>query len=249
MKEQLHTFPVIEAFKSEDECPFCSLHRQVEGKAIDFTLGGLGSYMQRDVRNETDRLGFCPSHMKMMFQYGNHLGNAIILQTYVQKLSEQFETDFAEFLPEKRSIIKKKKDDDGFAAVENLKKRQETCFVCERVNTTMDRYYETFFHLVRDAEFRALVEASKGFCYHHFVPLMEAAKRMLPNSQREWFYPTAVKLMQENVARVKSDLDWFIQKFDHRMKDMDWKNSKDALSRMMQKINGIYPAAPPYKEK
>ena len=53
--------------------------------------------------------------------------------------------------------------------------------------------------------------------------------------------------MQDNLARVQGDLDWFIEKFDYRNASADWKNSKDAVSRSMQKLRGGYPADPVYK--
>jgi hypothetical protein len=83
----------------------------------------------------------------------------------------------------------------------------------------------------------------------HFLRLMEEAKDNLPNDQREWFYPTVFQLMRENMARVKGDLDWFIEKFDYRNASADWKNSRDAVSRTMQKLQGIYPADPPFKSE
>ena len=99
-----------------------------------------------------------------------------------------------------------------------------------------------------DEEFRQKVEASKGCCMHHLVPLLEAAGEHLPNSQREWFYTTLLRLLQENVVRVKGDIDWFCGMFDYRQAGKDWKNSRDAVSRGMQKLRGIYPADPPYKQ-
>ena len=107
----------------------------------------------------------------------------------------------------------------------------------------------TFFVLLKDAEFRGVVESGKGFCMRHFARLLEAAREQLPNAQREWFYGTLLPLMRDNLARVQADLDWFIQKFDYRNAGADWKNSRDAVSRAMQKLRGIYPADPPYKEK
>ena len=56
-------------------------------------------------------------------------------------------------------------------------------------------------------------------------------------------------LMEENMARVEEDLTWLIDKFDYRNKDAEWKNSKDALQRSMQKLRGGYPADPVYKLK
>jgi hypothetical protein len=55
--------------------------------------------------------------------------------------------------------------------------------------------------------------------------------------------------MQENMARVKGDLDWFIAKFDYRNAGADWKNSKDAVSRSMQKLQGGHVADPIFRDE
>ena len=39
MKESIYTIPLMDAFHSEDECPFCFLERQIEEHSIDFVLG------------------------------------------------------------------------------------------------------------------------------------------------------------------------------------------------------------------
>ena len=39
MKESIHTIPLMDAFKAEDECPFCYLEREAEQHAISFALG------------------------------------------------------------------------------------------------------------------------------------------------------------------------------------------------------------------
>ena len=40
------------------------------------------------------------------------------------------------------------------------------------------------------------------------------------------------------MADLEDDLDWFIQKFDHRNMNEPWKNSKDALPRAMHALGG-----------
>ena len=55
--------------------------------------------------------------------------------------------------------------------------------------------------------------------------------------------------MLKNMERVSGDIDWFIEKYDYLNRDADWKQSKDAVQRGMQKIRGGYPADPPYKQK
>ena len=86
MKEQLYTIPLMDAFRAEDECPFCYIERNVEQNALDFVLGPQASYMQDHVRAETDQMGFCREHYQKMFTYGETLANALILDTRLQTL-------------------------------------------------------------------------------------------------------------------------------------------------------------------
>ena len=66
--------------------------------------------------------------------------------------------------------------------------------------------------------------------------------------QKEEFYPLMFRLMEESLQRVGGDIDWLVEKFDYRNQDADWKNSKDAIQREMQKLRGGYPADPPHKK-
>ena len=76
---------------------------------------------------------------------------------------------------------------------------------------------------------------------------MEHARTELPNGQLEWFYTTVLSLMEENLARVKGDIDWFVEKHDYRRAGDPWKNSVDAVPRGMQKLIGGHPGDKPYK--
>ena len=62
MKEKLYTIPVNDAFASSCECPICTMYKTLEDNSIEYTMGP--SYMEDDVRSETDRLGFCDKHIK-----------------------------------------------------------------------------------------------------------------------------------------------------------------------------------------
>ncbi|MBO5317986.1 MAG: hypothetical protein J6A74_06045 [Oscillospiraceae bacterium] len=248
MKEQIDTIPVNEAYEAGDECPFCYLERQAERRSIRYALGPGASYMEPDVRAVTDSKGFCRQHFKKLFDYGNSLGNALVMQTYFVGLLKELEAQTEEFsLPSKRGVLSKKPVEET-ELLRWAKEKNGSCFLCDRIDYHMERYYNTFFHLIKDGEFREKVEHSKGFCMHHFAALLEAARQKLPNAQREWFYETVCRLMKENLARVQGDLDWFIAKFDYRNAGADWKNSKDAVSRSMQKLRGGYPADTPYKQ-
>ncbi len=251
MKEQIDTIPVNEAFLSGDECPFCYLERQAEQKAIRYVLGPGASYMEPEVREATDARGFCGSHMKKLYDYGNSLGNALIMQTYFVGLIKALDAQLQSYsLPAKKSLFGGKKPPaEKKDLAQWLREKQESCYLCEKNAYNMRRYYATFFFLIKDGEFRGRVESSRGFCVKHLAELLEAAREFLPSAQREWFATTVPALARENLARVQADLDWFIAKFDYRNASADWKNSRDAVSRSMQKLRGIYPADPPYKEK
>ena len=249
MKEQIDTIPVNDAFDSGDECPFCYLARQAEQRTIRYVLGPGATYMEPDVRAATDEKGFCAAHTKKMYDYGNALGNALIMQTYIVGLLRKLDKQLENYeLPSKKGLLSsRKKPADDSALLQWATGVQDSCFICERTGYHMQRYYATFYHLIKDPEFRNKVENCKGFCLPHFTQLLQAADR-LPNAQRDWFAGTVPALMRENLARVQGDLDWFIEKFDYRNASADWKNSRDAVSRSMQKLQGIYPADPPYKQ-
>ena len=53
--------------------------------------------------------------------------------------------------------------------------------------------------------------------------------------------------MNRELERIQEDIDWLIEKYDYRNGDKDWKNSKDAVQRTMQKIVGGHPADPVFR--
>ena len=88
MKEKLYTIELTDAVKSGDECLFCWLERKLEQENLEFVLGS--SYMESDIRDNTSERGFCRHHTKMMFDYGNSLGNAWILKSRMEKVNRDF---------------------------------------------------------------------------------------------------------------------------------------------------------------
>ena len=248
MKEKIYTIPLSDAFLSGDECPFCYLERDAEQRALRFTLGPSASYMEPDIREKTTRLGFCREHYKKMFDFSNPLGSALIMQSHLAAILEEFEIQRdGQSLPAKRGLFPRKNIAELPMAVW-VKERGSSCFICDTVDFSMERYFATFFYLLSEPEFRSRVENSKGFCMHHFAQLLETAQEKLPDRYREWFYTTVIPVMEENLRRVKGDLDWFVAKFDYRNASADWKNSRDAVKRTMQKLQGGYPADPPYRD-
>jgi len=249
MKEKLYTIPLNDAVNANDECPFCYIERDVEQNLMDFVLGSCASYMESDVREETDQEGFCRAHMQKMFDYGNTLGNGWILKTYYKKLLKEMEGQFKQFKPGKTSMADRfRKTTQSNAIGQWVEKRESTCYICDRFKKEYERYLDTFYYLFKnDPAFVEKIRNGKGFCLHHFADLCSGADSRLSDKEKAAFYPMVFEVMQKNMERMSQDVDWLIEKFDYLNKDADWKNSRDAVQRGMQKLRGGYPADPPYK--
>lgn len=250
MKEQLYTIPLNDAINAQDECPFCFIGRNIEQDLLDFVLGSGSSYMEADIRDMTDQAGFCRMHFKKMFDYGNTLGNAWILKTHYLRVIDEMQREFSSFTSGKTSFKSRfrKTTENGNTIGMWIRQKEESCYICRQYRDMFNRYMDTFFHLFKqDEEFRQKLKNSKGFCLSHFGNLCEAADEKLADKHREAFYQIVLPLMEENMKRVSEDIAWMVEKFDYRNKDADWKTSRDAIQRGMQKLKGGYPADSPYK--
>ncbi len=252
MKEQLYTIPLNDAVNARDECPFCFIERSVEQELLDFVLGSGSSYMEADIREMTDNAGFCRQHLQKMFDYGNTLGNAWILKTHYQKLLAEMQQQFSGFRSGKgtpRMRKRAKADKSGNPIGMWVREKKRSCYICNQFQDTCNRYMDTFFYLWKqDAAFRDKIAAGKGFCLSHFGSLCEAADFRLNERELEAFYACTLPLMETNMRRLSEDISWLVEKFDYRNKDADWKNSRDAIQRGMQKLKGGYPADAPYRQ-
>lgn len=249
MKEKLYMIPLNDAVNAGDECPFCYIERKLEQDLLDFALGNASSYMESDVREQTDRQGFCRAHFKKMFDYGNTLGNGWILKTHYKRMLEEFDRQTASYTPGKPSLrARLKKDTASNPVTAWVREKEASCYICNYFKEHYERYLDTFFYMYReDEDFRNRIQNGKGFCLSHFGDLCEAGEALLPDKERTAFYKMLCGLMRRNLERLSGDVAWLIEKFDYLNKDADWKNSKDAIQRGMQKLKGGYPADPPYQ--
>lgn len=253
MKEKLYTIPLMDAFKAEDECPFCFIERQLEQHAMDYVLGPGASYMEDDIRSETDKMGFCRTHYKKMYEYGNRLGTGLILKTHFQYKTKELHEQIKMFSPGKVSVFSRLKKGNQTPVFPKTslgiwaKNQADTCYICNFYKDTYALYLDTFFELFKkNKEFLPLLKNCKGFCIPHFGDLVETAETTLTDKEKKEFYSLLFPMMEMNMQRLSEDLDWFCDKFDYRNKDADWRTSKDALPRGMQKAAGGYPADEPY---
>lgn len=233
MDEQLYSIPVNDAFDAECECPVCVMYRTLEKNAVDFTMGP--SYMEDDVRMETNKVGFCPDHVRMMYDTQNRLGLALMLHTHTQNIIRETEKLQKKGRTQAGGLFKKSEESAVAAYMNRLGK---SCFICNRINDTFGRYIDTIFYLYRREEsFRRKFKASKGFCNMHYGLLYDAAPGYLSGRELDEFTKLLDSLYLENMKRVCDDIEWYTDKFDYRNVDAPWKNSKDAVVRTILKLD------------
>lgn len=87
MRETLYTIPVWDGFGSGEGCPLCRIYQILEKQALSGILGP--AMMEPSIREETNRLGFCPRHMGMLARQEGKLPFALLLQTRVGELRRE----------------------------------------------------------------------------------------------------------------------------------------------------------------
>ena len=235
MKEKLYTIPVTDAFHTDSECPLCSMYHELETQAIEYTMGP--SYMEDDTRAETDKTGFCQKHIKQMYANQNRLGITLILDTHMDEVLRNLERLSKNGKPPTSSLFKKPAYTDVKSYIDYL---ESNCFVCNRINSTFERYLATIFYLYKtEVDFQKTFQHSKGLCTHHYGMLYQMAGSHLSGAKLNKFMEDLNTLYFDNMKRVKEDLEWFRDKFDYRNQDAPWKNSKDAVPRSILKINSV----------
>jgi len=212
------------------------MQQKLERDFIHFVLGP--AYMEDDVRSQTNKTGFCNRHMRAMYKEQNRLGLALMLHTHLRQLCN----DTEKIITGRKPIPLFGKDPAATLPKlkEHLAKTEASCYVCNRTNDTFARYIETFFHIwQKGGDDAKLVEAQEGYCLPCFIIILEGAEKNLSRGKREKFLDIVLPQWQKFVKELEGDLEWFVQKFDHRFANEPWKNSKDALPRTMNFLGGV----------
>ena len=248
MKYHIDTIPIWDAAKLDGECLLCALERKIELGEAERYLGA--SVMEPDVRVRVNERGFCRKHHAMLFTMSNRLGHALMLESHMienrarlektwkslDKAGEQLSTST---LGDKLNGKTKSAKEIVIQEARKIQEMAGTCVMCDTINENMLRYLHTFFHLYRnDTEFRTKFQEGKGLCIPHTGQLLAVAAEELGTRELGEFIRIFTKLEKKNLDRIQDDISWFIKKFDYRFEKDDWKNSKDAVERTVNKTRG-----------
>ena len=192
--------------------------------------------MEYDNCAKTDELGFCQHHFRCLYDQKNRLGLALILKTHMDKTMRDLKAHSNQKPASSASIFKKASP--GSSVGNYVKQLESSCFICNRIKDTYQRYLNTLFHLwKKDTAFQSKFKSAKGFCVHHYGTLYDLAPTLLKGNELNQFLQTLDSVFFDNMQRVNDDLEWFINKYDYRYENEPWKNAKDAIPRTIIKTN------------
>ena len=232
MKEQIYTIPVNTAFeKSQADkacgCPFCTMKEILQKNELDLITGA--SMMEPDIRIKTNELGFCKKHYDMMLTMKNRLGIALMLESHLDETAKKVKAKG--FVP----LIKGK----GNAVCEDLKKLEESCYVCGKIEFHIDKMFECAVYLwSTEEDFRKKTADQPFFCLPHYRRFIEYAKRDMSKKDYDDFYKAVSGIENAYMDTLRGDVSWFCKKFDYRYADEPWGNSKDSIERATAFLNG-----------
>ncbi|MEG0766813.1 MAG: DUF6062 family protein [Clostridia bacterium] len=246
MKYHIDTIPVWDAYKADSECPLCALRTKTEAMYLDNFLGA--SVMEPDVRVEVNEKGFCAAHYAQMITAKNRLGLALMTHTHWKQTLQRVAAvsaslrgqakDFSD-TPAMKRLLSRTARLPMAEQAQALDAAHNTCILCDRLNATMERYLYTVLHLWKtDTAFRQTFAHSKGLCLPHLAQICEMAVSELDASSCQAFLDMLLSLQAVQMERLEKELEWFTLKFDYRNTEKPWGNSKDALERVINKLQG-----------
>ena len=222
MKETIYTIPLSEAMEENGECAFCFLEEKLEQEQVAYALGP--AMMEPDYRILSNEKGFCRRHMEQMSREKKALPLALVLDTRADEVISRLK---AVRPNERKSGLLGKKRTDYEKLVETANALADSCLVCERIASTMKKFYHTFWYLYeKESDFRSRVLASKGFCLHHFAGLLSSMDKL--GGKKEQFAREVYELELKVLSGMKEDVHGFTKQFDYRADKENWQGPKDA---------------------
>jgi hypothetical protein len=177
--------------------------------------------MEPDIREETNHIGFCPSHYHRMLGRKNRLGLALILESRMKAVEQAL-------LSPKKTPFKREKGPS-----------HESCYVCNRVDEALDALVTTVFKLwKKESEFRESFLKQPILCLPHTTLLLEKAPGALDKKSLPAFQADLLQVVKHGLLPLEEDLSGFCRMFDYHNIGADWGTKKDAPERAVTFLAG-----------
>ena len=220
--EQIYTIPVNEAFEHSrdnpsDGCPLCALYRKLEDDELEIILGA--SFMEPDVRIQTNKKGFCRTHYDQMLLRKNRLGMGLTMESHLEELKKSIKEGGLG-------------NGQGQKTAKRIEEFESSCYICERIRRNFTHMVETVVYLwQKDPEFQEKLKQQPYFCLPHYRQILREAQYALPKRLLSGFVDDCSSVVENYLEKLQKDVSWFCKKFDYRYDEEPWYDSKDAIER------------------
>lgn len=224
MAEKNYTIPINESFEQFEGCPVCRLYNQLESRSLEYIMGA--AMMEPDVRIHTNKTGFCIKHYGDMLRMKNRLSLALMLETHIQEIETLL----------KAAAEGKKALKSSTARLAHIAKN---CFVCDRIEYTMDRYIDNIVHLWKeDPLFQEKLQKQPMICFNHAAVLFQKACDALPPKQLLPFIQVLSHVLRKNLDPVSDQIAKYTKSYDYRFAGMDLGDAKFAVEHAIEFLTG-----------
>lgn len=207
MKEHIYSIPLTEALEEKDCCILCRLEKDMEEKAVTYFLGP--SMMEPDGRLLTNEKGFCPSHLKMLFEGNNRLSLALTLETHIKDIENSLSS-------QKPSGLFGKETSSSFFG-KLLRNRAESCALCDKLSSQMSAVAQNLAFLWDSEEdFRRMFKEAPPLCLRHTALALCEAGNELHGKRRDTYCDNLIKMQKKALGDLYRDLHAFTLSFDYR---------------------------------
>ena len=233
MKETIYTIPINEALEKDCFCPLCEMYKDLERSEVKYAVGP--AMMEPDFRELTNQKGFCKKHVADLNAESKALALALVFDTHLAEIENIMGAD----LSEKKALFRK--DDSVEKFVSELKNISDSCVICERIESTFERYIDNFVYLLKkDHDFPEKVLKTKGFCMEHFTALAAKAKEEFSDYDfKKYFLPIA-EHQKNRVSQTHKYIKNFVDSFDYRNAGKPMDAPKDILMQTSYLLNGEF---------
>lgn len=224
MQENICSIPINDVFLPKDGCPMCRMRDMLEQRKAEYITGS--AMMEPSVRVKTNEQGFCFRHFEMMVRLGKRLPNALILESHLKQISEQF-------IPK---VPPKKPDKKKMAALEVM---IHDCFICRDIKQNMENMARIVHAMwIAEPEFRQLYSEQQFICLEHFHLLMNSDQKGLGKNFQA-FYEATSALTGGYLEKLNDDIHHFCDMFDYRNSGSNnFAGTKDSIERSIEFLTG-----------
>ncbi len=216
MRDDICTIPISEVFEPKQGCPICRLRDMLETRMVDYITGA--AMMEPDVRQETNKSGFCRRHLDQMLQKRNRLSVALTLDTHLKEICSELDSIST------KGVAK--------GQLPRLHTALDGCFVCDKIEWGMERLLDTVFRVwQKEPDFQALFREQECLCFPHYVRLMEAGQKSMHKKVYPAFAAEATALAKKYLDQLSRDVSHYCSMYDYRNAGGDWGNSRDSIER------------------